>query len=113
VAAANNKDAATVGSMYSDDAVFVSSENPETRGRDAIQKAFSESFAVASDLKVNSENVEVSGDLAYDYGTFSQHLAPPKAKAMDLHGNYLVVFKKQSDGSWKIVRHVSATPPKS
>src|SRR5438105_12307754 len=75
VDAANKKDAAAVGATYTDDAVFVSSENPETRGRDAIQKAFAQSFAVASDLKVSSENTEVSGDLAYDYGSYSQHIA--------------------------------------
>lgn len=113
VAAANKKDAAAVGATYTDDAVFVSSENPETRGRAAIQKAFAESFAIASDLKVSSERTEVSGDLAYDYGSYSQHVAPPKAKAMDLHGYYIVILKKQGDGSWKIARHISATPPKS
>jgi ketosteroid isomerase-like protein len=63
----------------SDDAVFASSENPETKGRDAIQKALTLSFAMSSDRKVNSEKVEASGNLAYDYGTFSQHVAPPKS----------------------------------
>lgn len=112
VAAADKKDAAAVAGMYTDDAVFVSSENPVANGRSAIQAAFAKSFPVTTNLKVSSEKTEVGGDLAYDYGTYSEHITPPKAKAMDLTGTYLVVLKKQSDGSWKIVRHLSTTPPK-
>lgn len=111
--AANRKDAATVAAMYSDNAVFVSSDQPVASGRAAIQAAFAKTFPISSDLKISSEKTEASGDLAYDYGTYTQRVTPPKGKAMEIGGNYLVVLRKQSDGSWKIVRHVGTTPPKS
>jgi uncharacterized protein (TIGR02246 family) len=109
-AAAERKDAATVAGMYTDDAVVLEAESPIASGRDAIQKAFAEAFPISSNLKINSDKLEVSGDLAYDYGTFSRHVAPPGAKAMDMKGNYLVVLRREG-GGWKIVRQMSYIPP--
>lgn len=113
VAAANKKDAATVAGFYTDDASFVTTESPLANGRSAIQAALAKSFAAASDLKVNSEKTELSGDIGYDYGSFTWHITPPKGKPFDSEGRYIVTFKRQSDGSWKIAEHVSTTPPKS
>jgi uncharacterized protein (TIGR02246 family) len=113
IAAANKKDAATVAGVYTDDAVFVSTESPVAKGRTAIQAAFAKSFPVSSNLRVNSEKTEISGDIGYDYGTYTWYVTPPKGKAGDVSGNYLVTFKRQSDGSWKISEHVSTTPPKA
>ena len=113
VAAANKKDAATVSGFYTDDAVLAGTTVPVTNGRAAIEKVWADAFPIASNLKVNSEKTEVSGDMAYDYGSYSQHIAPPKGKAMEDAGRYLVVFKRQADGSWKIAAHVGVTPAKS
>lgn len=113
VDAAKKKDAAAVASMYTDDAVLVGADAPLTTGRAAIQEAWSKFFPILTDLTVTSEKTESSGDLAYDYGSFTQHLSPPNAKPLETAGYYLVVFKKQSDGSWKIARHLSTIPPKS
>jgi uncharacterized protein (TIGR02246 family) len=113
VAAANKKDVAAVSGFYTDDAAFVTTESPLANGHDAITAALTKTFAVASDLKVDSKRTEVSGDIGYDYGTFTWHITPPKGKAFDTGGNYIVTFKKQSDGSWKIAEHVATTPPKS
>ncbi len=113
VAAANKKDAATVSTFYTDDAVLVTNDSPVASGRDAIKASFAKSFPTESDLKVNSEKVESSGDLAVDYGTFSQHVKPPKGKAMDVDGHYIVVLKRQSDGAWKIVRQMGVAAPRA
>lgn len=112
VAAAEKKDAAAVAALYSDDAVVVGTDMPATSGRPAIRAAFAKAFPMTTDLKVNSQMTDVSGDLAYDYGTYSEHVSPPKGKPMDVSGTFLVTLRRQSDGSWKIVRHLTATPPK-
>lgn len=109
---AHNKDAPGVAAMYTDDAVLVGSDQPLTSGRAAIQAALEKEFPISHGLQINSENTDVSGDLAYDFGTFAQEVTPPGGKATVAGGAYLVVLKRQSDGSWKIVRHVTATPPK-
>ena len=109
---AHNKDAALVARMYTDDAVLVGSDQPLASGRSAIQAALEKNFPISHGLQINSENTDVSGDLAYDFGTYAQEVQPPGGKATVVGGAYLVVLKRQSDGSWKIVRHVTATPPK-
>lgn len=109
---AHNKDAPGVAAMYTEDAVLVGSDQPLTSGRSAIQAALEKAFPMSHGLQINSENTDVSGDLAYDFGTYAQELSPPGGKTTVVGGAYLVVLKRQSDGSWKIVRHMTATPPK-
>jgi uncharacterized protein (TIGR02246 family) len=109
---AHNKDAAGVAAMYTDDAVLVGSEQPLTSGRSAIQAALEKQFPISHGLQINSENTDVSGDLAYDFGTYAQEVQPPGGKMTVVGGAYLVVLKRQANGSWKIVRHMTATPPK-
>jgi len=109
---AHNQDAVKVANLYTDDAVLVGSDQPLASGRSAIQAALAKNFPMAHGLKINSENTDVSGDLAYDFGTYAQEVTPPKGKTTVVGGAYLVVLKKQSDGSWKIVRHMTTTPPK-
>lgn len=109
---AHNKDAPKVAAMYTDDAVLVGSDQPLTSGRAAIQAALDKNFPMSHGLQINSENTDVSGDLAYDFGTYAQEITPPGGKTTVVGGAYLVVLKKQHDGSWKIVRHMTTTPPK-
>lgn len=109
---AHSKDAPGVAAMYTDDAVLVGSDQPLASGRSAIQAALEKSFPLSHGLQINSENTDVSGDLAYDFGTYAEEVAPPGGKTAVVGGAYLVVLKRQSDGSWKIVRHITTTPPK-
>jgi ketosteroid isomerase-like protein len=60
-----------------------------------------------SDLTLHSQNLEVSGDLAYDSGDFQEILTTKATGAkINSKGSYLIIFERQSDGSWKIVQQV-------
>lgn len=109
--AANRNDPAAVAAMYTDDATFVGTESPLASGRQEIQSAFAKTFPIAKIESIDSKELVVNGDMAYDYGTFRQQVTPPNAKAMTINGYYLVITHRQSDGSWKISHHVSTTPP--
>jgi uncharacterized protein (TIGR02246 family) len=111
--AANRKDSAAVAAYYTDDATFVGTEAPLAEGRPAIQSALGKMFPISKIESIDSKELVVSGDVAYDYGTFRQQVTPPNAKPQTINGYYIVTLKRQSDGSWKIARHVSTTPPKS
>jgi ketosteroid isomerase-like protein len=52
-----------------------------------------------------------SGDIAYETGTYSMTLSDTKKKAATEKGHYVVVWQKQSDGSWKVVRDVPVSDP--
>jgi len=109
--AVNRNDPAAVAAMYTDDATFVGTEWPPANGRQEIQAALSKAFPISKFESIDSKDLVVNGDMAYDFGTYRQQVTPPKAKAMTINGYYLVINRRQSDGSWKISRHVSTTPP--
>lgn len=108
---ADKKDSAGVAGLYSDDAVLVGTDIPFASGRAEIEKRLGQMFAVAVVKSIDSKDTSVGGDVAYDYGTFSQTVTPPKGKPMEQTGYYLVTAKKQADGTWKITHHVSSTTP--
>lgn len=110
-AAADRKDAASVAALYTDDATFVGTETPLATGKAEIQKSLAESLPISKLESIDSKETVVNGDVAYDYGTYRQEVTPPGGKTQTVSGYYLVALKKGSDGVWKIVRHVSTTPP--
>jgi ketosteroid isomerase-like protein len=59
------------------------------------------------DPKFHVEDVLVGGDLAVETGTYEWTVQPKKGKAMLDKGNYVTVWRRQPDGSWKIVRDIS------
>lgn len=111
IAAAELDDAETVATLYTDDAVVASSDGPPAVGREAIKQMWTQAFPMGSGLQIRSHESAASGDVAYDYGEFSQRITPAKGKPMDVTGEYLVALERQSDGAWKITRHVSVSRP--
>lgn len=110
VAAAERDDAVAVAGMYTDDAIFMGSEG-NVIGRTAIEQALAESFKTGSGLTVSDGTVETAGDLVYSTGDWSQKVTTPDGNTMDVSGRYLVISRRQPDGTWKIVRHVSMPNP--
>ena len=90
--------------VYTDDAVQMSPKGPPVHGKDAIRKGWAAMLAMPGPgLSFQTTSVEVarSGDLAYETGTYDFVTADKKGKTNDEKGKYVVVWKKQSDGSWK------------
>lgn len=110
-AAADKDDAKTVAAMYADDAVIVTSDSPPANGRAEIETSLARGFPVSKLESIDSKELVVSGDIAYDYGTYRQEVTLPSGKKQMVNGHYLVVSRRQPDGTWKIVRHVATVPP--
>ena len=55
----------------------------------------------------------MQGKSAIETGTFEWTLTPKSGAAMTDKGKYLTVWKKQADGTWKIIRDInnSDLPP--
>ena len=101
------RDAAALSGMYADDAVLAAPGANVLAGKEAIAKDMQ---AMASDpnfaLGFESDRVAVaaSGDLAYTRGHYTMTMTDPATKApFTSKGNYLTVWRKQADGSWKAV----------
>ena len=104
--AAKAKDLDLYVSFYADDAVLLWPGVPMVTGRAAIQKLVQVFFSMPDfSLSFETAHVEVSraGDFAYTYGTNKVTLVDLNGKKMRDSGKYLTVYKKQSDGAWKVV----------
>ena len=96
------KDVERLVSFYAEDAVAFPPHAPMTRGKEATRAAWSELVEDPS-LTWQTTKVEVSrsSDLAYSFGTFEATISGPEGEPIDDHGKWVVVWKKQSDGTWK------------
>jgi ketosteroid isomerase-like protein len=69
-----------------------------------------------STLKVSwvasKAEVAASGDLGYTYGTYTDQLKTKSGRDTTIYGNYVTVWKKQPDGSWKFLVDGSTNTPK-
>jgi uncharacterized protein (TIGR02246 family) len=114
--AAVASDTAALASLYTDDAIMMASNAPAARGHDAIAKGFGSMIAAMklSAIKLTTQDVIVSGDYAIETGTYDlTGQALKGGKAPHDVGKYLVVWKKQADGSYKMLRDIanSDLPP--
>jgi uncharacterized protein (TIGR02246 family) len=111
-----SKDTAGLVGHYADDAYFVA-PGVTADGSTEIRKVYANaSTDPAFSLQFASDRVDVgtSGDLAYSRGKFSEKYTDEKTgKVMTGSGTYVTIYKKQDDGSWKVVEDVAAADPAS
>ena len=107
--AIQKEDIAAHTAIYAPDAIVMMSNMPAAKGTDAIRTQATHMFEAVDvkDAKFTTQEVEVSGDLAIETGTFSMTITPKGGQAMEEKGKYLTVWKRQADGSWKIHRDIS------
>ena len=100
--------------FYAPDAVFLQPTGERVTGSAALRTLFQTVMATFnSDLTLHSQNLETSGDLAYDSGDFEETLTTVATGAkITAKGSYVIIFRHQPDHSWKIVQHVwTGAPP--
>jgi uncharacterized protein (TIGR02246 family) len=102
-------DGAALTALYASDATLLPPNEPVVKG-EAVKKYNADMTASFSGpIEVTTTAVDGRGDLAYAVGMYRATLTPKKAGAKPLpteEGKYLEVFKKQADGSWKIVYEI-------
>jgi ketosteroid isomerase-like protein len=80
---------------------------PAFEGKSAIIDSISGAYAVVdfTEFKIVNEEVEVDGNLGFARGNYSYVGIPTDGSdSMLFEGKYLTIFKRQSDGTWKIYR---------
>jgi len=97
-------------SCYSDDASILVPNQPIGNGIDAI-RAFYTQYLAAPGLShaIQTAKVDVArgGDLAYSQGTYAMSMDGPKGKPITDKGKYVAVYRKGSDGIWKVVADIA------
>lgn len=100
-------------SYFADDTADVAPALPITFGKEAMRKRLEKEWN--PNLKLNWKPVKAdvaeSGDLGYTFGTWELTGKSRSGEDVRLTGKYATVWKKQKDGSWKVVLDLGNTDP--
>jgi len=92
-------------SYYAEDAVEVPNGAPLIQGKVNIAKTMG--FLDEKDNQLTwtpvGADISASGDLGYTYGTYEFRSKGNDGKPVIDRGKYTSIWKKQRDGSWKVV----------
>jgi len=101
-------------SFIADATTFGGGSANELRGKDAVWQAWSDFFAPAGPtLTWTPRKGEVigAGDVGYTTGRAVMRARGADGKLTERQTEYLTVWKKQADGSWKVIFDAGSTLP--
>ena len=103
--------------LIDEDAMFFPPNSPPVGGMETIRAIYQTEFGSNDfELTITTEEVHVSGDLAFSLDIWKGSMNPKDGSEPIVFNNKnLVIFKRQADGSWKIFRamYSSNTPPET
>lgn len=115
LAAIESKNFDFVKASYAADAMMVLPNMAPMKGAAAIAADY-DKFAAdpAGKFDATNESTVVGADMAYSQGQYAVTYTNDKTKAVENgQGHYLLVYRKQPDGSWKIVHDFNSPAPKA
>jgi uncharacterized protein (TIGR02246 family) len=109
-------DAAAIAALYTADAAAMTEGQPTATGPQAIEAMNKATFDTlsAQEISITPGKTEIDGDMAAEWGTTTVTATPKGGSApMTTNGRYVVILKRQADGTWKLLADIdnSPTPP--
>jgi ketosteroid isomerase-like protein len=102
-------------SFYAEDGVEVPNGADILAGKENIAKTMS--FLDQKDNHLTwtpvGADIAASGDLGYTYGNYEFQTKDDSGKPIVDHGHYTSIWKKQKDGSWKVVLDMGNAGPEA
>jgi uncharacterized protein (TIGR02246 family) len=104
------KDVQKSAAFFGEQGSMLVPNNPILTGREAIAKFIAKSFTT-QDYKIawrpNRAYVARSGELGYTSGVYKMSFTDASGKAITDEGKYLMVWKRQANGAWKVLFDMS------
>ena len=100
----NNGDTKGVIDRITEDGVTMPPNQSPLVGKDALSSYLNEGFNMAATyMEVESLDLVVSGDIAYDRFSFIQEITPADGgEKQQESGNCVWLWRKEADGEWRI-----------
>ncbi len=105
-AAYERGDAAAVAAMYTEDAIVFPPGGEMVKGRAAIERFWKDTMSTVKAAALTTLDVEVSGEMACEVGKVDLKIVPQGQQPATASAKYVVVWKRQADGSWKLHRDI-------
>lgn len=106
-------DAAAVAALYAEDAAELPAGEPTVVGRTAVDSRVRSAMDSTTTTAAASTTDELfaAGDYVVEIGTWSGSYTTKQSKATSEVGRYLVIWKRDSAGAWKIYREIANRVP--
>ncbi len=104
------KDIESAAAYCDEDASMLMPNSPIVTGKAAITKLLAGHLAPDApkvSWRANKAGVALAGDLGYTSGAYKMSFKPASGKTISDKGKYLIVWKKQSNGEWKVLFDIS------
>jgi ketosteroid isomerase-like protein len=100
----NNKDAAKASALLAEDVQFLQGETRFSGKSEVTNKWITPTISTISSLKTSVVSSGNDANMAYEAGTFSVDVlpTPTNTTAGIGEGNFVFLWKKGGDGSWKL-----------
>jgi uncharacterized protein (TIGR02246 family) len=99
-------DAGALAGLYDESGSRFAPKGVVVRGRPAIAESVAEFMkSVTGPIKVSIETQDLWAvdDLVYETGKYTYSFTPPGKSETQTGGHYVTIWKRQTDGGWKIV----------
>lgn len=106
-------DAAAIARIFADSGVELSLRAGKTwKGRAAVQELFTQIYQNphATEAVVQTDQVILDGPTAIEYGHYRFTYPPKDGQPQVDSGHYVVVWRKQADGTWRILLDTGLPP---
>lgn len=94
----NRQDAAGLNAVTAEEAILLKAG--ETFRRDSVRVWIDTNAPVMRNLDLQPEVTDISGDIAYEAGTYTHNIA--NNDTLEIAGAYTIVWQRQDDGTWKV-----------
>ena len=96
-------DPASAAALYTEDATLLPPNSEPIRGRQAIQAFLGSLMEMGiQEMSFDTVDVEYLGDVAYEVGAYTLKMEPQGGQAVTDRGKYVVVWKREGGGPWKL-----------
>lgn len=93
---------ALVDEFYLEDARLMAPGRPPVQGTADLRRFWQNEFDLGLvTLNLHPTEIDASGDLAYEIGTYDLMVRREARGVFQDHGKYVVVYKRRPDVSWK------------